>query len=186
MSEDPVSMSKIANFFKMKATTVILVVVMLVMWIASRLIFFPFVVCKSVWVDSYDYLVLKGTLDPAAYHAYYLPFYISLGFLIYLHIIWFSVLLKIGWKIVSTEEGHSSATMMEVITTTREKIDREWKHTNKKLLGRESVVERTNEALEVDTRQDIVSNHRSTNNDYCARDTPDSNKYKGGEKQKDN
>ena len=186
MSENPVQMSKIANFFKMKATTVFLVISMLVVWIASRLIIFPFVICKSVWYESYEYMVLMGTLDPAAYEAYYLPFYISLGFLIYLHIIWFSALLKIGWKIVSTEEGHSSATMMEVITTTRENIDREWKHTNKKLLGRESVVLRTNEALEVDTRQDIVSNHRSTNNDYCARDTPDSDKYKGGEKQKDN
>jgi hypothetical protein len=59
-----------------------------------------------VLTESHEYLVLRGTLDPALHDAYYLLFYALLGALVLLHVTWFLILLRIGWTLVSTGERH--------------------------------------------------------------------------------
>ena len=107
LSDVPVDMSKLANFVKWKITTIVCFVGMVVMWMVTRLYIFPFVICRAVVLESYDYLVWNGgSLDPAMYNAYYLFFYALLGALVLLHVTWFLILLRIGWTLVSTGERH--------------------------------------------------------------------------------
>lgn len=106
LSDVPIDMSKLANFVKWKVTTIICFVAMVLLWIVTRLTIFPFVICRSVVMESYEYLVLKGTLDPALHDAYYALFYGLLGALVFLHVTWFLILLRIGWTLVSTGERH--------------------------------------------------------------------------------
>ena len=106
LSDVPIDLSKLANFVKWKVTTIVCFVTMVLLWVVTRLTIFPFVICKSVWNESYEYMVLKGTLDPALHDAYYLLFYTLLGLLVLLHVTWFCILLKIGWTLVSTGERH--------------------------------------------------------------------------------
>ena len=106
LSDVPVDMSKLANFVKWKYTTIACFAIMVLTWIATRLTIFPFVVCRAVLRESHEYLVLRGTLDPALHDAYYLIFYALLGALVLLHVTWFLILLRIGWTLVSTGERH--------------------------------------------------------------------------------
>ncbi|KAL7534688.1 hypothetical protein ACHAXR_006758 [Thalassiosira sp. AJA248-18] len=106
LSDVPIDMSKLANFVKWKVTTIVCFVAMVLLWVVTRLTIFPFVICRAVVVESYEYLVLKGTLDPALHDAYYALFYFLLGALVLLHITWFLILLRIGWTLVSTGERH--------------------------------------------------------------------------------
>ncbi|KAL3790887.1 hypothetical protein ACHAW5_000713 [Stephanodiscus triporus] len=106
VSDVPIDMSKLANFVKWKVATIVCFVIMVLMWIVTRLTIFPFVICKAVLTESREYLVLRGTLDPALHDAYYLLFYALLGALVLLHVTWFLILLRIGWTLVSTGERH--------------------------------------------------------------------------------
>ncbi len=107
LSDVPVDMSKLANFVKWKITTIVCFVGMVVMWMITRLYIFPFVICRAVLLESYEYLVGNGgSLDPAMYNAYYLFFYALLCSLVLLHVTWFLILLRIGWTLVSTGERH--------------------------------------------------------------------------------
>ena len=106
LSDVPIDMSKLANFVKWKTTTIICFVTMVLMWIITRLAIFPFVICRSVLEDSYDYLVVNGTMDPALHQAYFAFFHFLLGSLVLLHVTWFIILLRIGWTLVSKGETH--------------------------------------------------------------------------------
>lgn len=106
VSDVPIDMSKLANFVKWKITTIVCFVVMVLLWIITRLTIFPFVICRAVLVESHEYLVLKGTLDPALHDAYYALFYGLLAALVFLHVTWFLILLRIGWTLVSKGERH--------------------------------------------------------------------------------
>lgn len=67
---------------------------------------FPFVICKSALLESHEYLVVQGHVDPALYEACYLFFFALLGCLVLLHVTWFLILLRIGWTLVSKGERH--------------------------------------------------------------------------------
>lgn len=106
ISDVPIDMSKLANFVKWKITTIVCFVVMVLLWVVTRLTILPFVICKSVVLDSYRMLVTEGTMDPAMYELYHLLFYSLLGALVLLHVTWFLILLRIGYTLVSTGERH--------------------------------------------------------------------------------
>mmetsp|Transcript_8237 Transcript_8237/g.17560 ORF Transcript_8237/g.17560 Transcript_8237/m.17560 type:complete len:509 (-) Transcript_8237:122-1648(-) len=106
ISDVPIDMSKLANFVKWKVTTIVCFVIMVIMWLVTRLTIFPFVICKSALLESYEYLVVQGHVDPALYEACYLFFYALLGCLVLLHVTWFLILLRIGWTLVSRGERH--------------------------------------------------------------------------------
>ena len=106
LSDVPIDMSKLANFVKWKTATIVCFVTMVLMWIVTRLVIFPFVICGSVLTESYGFLVEKGKMDPALHEAYFAFFYFLLGSLVLLHITWFIILLRIGWTLVSKGETH--------------------------------------------------------------------------------
>eukprot|EP01082_Thalassiosira_pseudonana_P009973 g8956.t1 g8956 contig34:512608-513608(+) len=106
LSDVPIDMSKLANFVKWKTTTIICFVFMVLMWIVTRLVIFPFVIFRSVLFESYEFMVIKGPLDPALYEAYCYIFYLLLGSLVLLHVTWFLILLRIGWTLVRKGETH--------------------------------------------------------------------------------
>ena len=106
LSDVPIDMSKLANFVKWKVTTIVCFVVMVLMWVITRLTIFPFVIFKSVLMESHKYLVAQGTLDPALYEAYCYIFFFLLMALVLLHVTWFLILLRIGWTLVSKGETH--------------------------------------------------------------------------------
>jgi hypothetical protein len=106
ISDVPIDMSKLANFVKWRVTTIVCFFIMVLLWVVTRLTIFPFVICGSVITESYEYLVVRGSLDPALHDAYYLFFYALLGALVMLHVTWFVILLRIGWTLVTTGERH--------------------------------------------------------------------------------
>ncbi|KAL7460609.1 hypothetical protein ACHAXS_001053 [Conticribra weissflogii] len=106
ISDVPIDLSKLANFVKWKVTTIVCFVIMVIMWLVTRLTIFPFIICKSVLLESYEYLVVQSHVDPALYEACYLFFNALLGCLVLLHVTWFLILLRIGWTLVSKGERH--------------------------------------------------------------------------------
>ena len=106
LSELPVEMSKLANFVKWKITSAVCFTIMLVMWVVNRLHIFPCMIFKSVLTESYEYLVVQGTMDPALYQVNVIPFVFLLGGLILLHIVWFFMMLRIGWTLIKKGEAH--------------------------------------------------------------------------------
>eukprot|EP00581_Thalassiosira_minuscula_P018863 CAMPEP_0183718094 /NCGR_PEP_ID=MMETSP0737-20130205/11439_1 /TAXON_ID=385413 /ORGANISM="Thalassiosira miniscula, Strain CCMP1093" /LENGTH=487 /DNA_ID=CAMNT_0025947583 /DNA_START=101 /DNA_END=1564 /DNA_ORIENTATION=+ len=106
VSDVPIDLSKLANFVKWKVTTIVCFVVMVLMWIICRLAIFPFVICRSAVWESHGGMVLVGNLDPAFHDAFYAPFYFLLAALVMLHVTWFLILLRIGWKLIRTGERH--------------------------------------------------------------------------------
>ncbi|KAL7533640.1 hypothetical protein ACHAWF_004570 [Thalassiosira exigua] len=106
VSDVPIDLSKLANFVKWKVTTIVCFTLMVFMWAVTRLLVFPFVLCWSCYYESKEYLVDKGTLDPASYGAYCYLFHGPMWTLVLLHITWFLILLRIGWTLVSTGERH--------------------------------------------------------------------------------
>jgi hypothetical protein len=106
LSELPVELSKLSNFVKWKVATGICFSIMLVTWIVSRVWIFPIVIFKSLLVESHEYLVVRGTMDPAFYNMHVVPFGYLLGGLIALHVMWLFILLRIGWTFVRKGEAH--------------------------------------------------------------------------------
>jgi hypothetical protein len=106
LSEPPVDMSKLANFVKWKRCSIVSFSVMVLVWILTRLTIFPFVIFRSVVVESYEYLVVEGSMDPAFYAVCISTFQYLLGALIFLHVVWFFIILKIGWTLVKKGEAH--------------------------------------------------------------------------------
>lgn len=106
ISELPVEMSKLANFVKWKNTSAVCFTIMLITWVINRLWIFPFVIFKSFLMESYHYLVVLGTMDPAFYQMHVMPFCILLGGLVMLHVMWFCIMLRIGWTLLWKGEAH--------------------------------------------------------------------------------
>ena len=106
LSELPVELSKLANFVKWRATSAVCFTIMLLTWVITRLYIFPFIIFKSVLMESYEYLVVRGTMDPALYKTNVIPFSLLIGALIVLHVMWFLMMLRIGWTLVKKGEAH--------------------------------------------------------------------------------
>ena len=106
ISELPVELSKLANFVKWKNTSAVCFTLMLIIWVIARLYIFPFVIFQSVLFESYNHLVANGKMDPALYKMNVVPFCVLLGGLIILHVMWFFIMLKIGWTLIHKGEAH--------------------------------------------------------------------------------
>lgn len=106
LSDVPIDISKLANFVKWKTTTILCFVSMVIMWVITRLIIFPFVIFRSCLIEVNEYVVIRGTLDPAMFEAYFYPFNFLCGCLVLLHITWFLILLRVGWTLVRKGETH--------------------------------------------------------------------------------
>ena len=105
ISDVPVDLSKLANFVKWKTTTIVCFVSMVLVWLVSRLIILPFVIYRAVLWESYI-LVSVGGLDPIYYYAYRPFFFGLIGVIILLHLVWFTMFIRMGWLLVSKGEAH--------------------------------------------------------------------------------
>jgi len=106
LSDVPIDLSKLANFVKWKVTTVVCFAVMVLLWVVMRLGVFPFVICRSVLTEHYEYLVVRGNVDPAIADMFRAPIYSLLGSLLLLHVVWFLIIMRIGWTLVTKGERH--------------------------------------------------------------------------------
>jgi len=105
LSDVPVDLSKLANFLKWKATTIACFALMLLLWIICRLVLFPFYIIWSVQVEGTVIRDLYG-MPEDMYLLYNRWFVIGLSFLVLLHCVWFSMLVKMGWILISKGETH--------------------------------------------------------------------------------
>ena len=105
LSDVPVDLSKLANFLKWKRTTVACFTLMVVVWCLTRLGILPFVIYKSVLLESWQ-VCDSGVIDPIFYVCYRHIFFVSMGLLIFLHLAWFTMFLKMGYVLVRKGETH--------------------------------------------------------------------------------
>ncbi|KAL7541956.1 hypothetical protein ACHAWF_007060 [Thalassiosira exigua] len=100
-----INLFKLAKFVKLKTATTVFFVLTVLIWAAARLYVFPCIIWRSVMSECREYLVERGTMDPALYDAY-IPLANGLGWaLILLSVTWFLLLLRVGRKLVSTGES---------------------------------------------------------------------------------
>ena len=98
LSDVPVDLSKLFNFVKYQALTVTCFCMMVGVWCWTRLYWLPMVVYRAVLTQSH-YVTQHG-LPPLLYLVYRHPFYVLVGFLIVLHVIWFGMFLQIFYSII--------------------------------------------------------------------------------------
>ena len=105
ISDVPVDLSKLANFMKWKITTIICFISILVLWLITRLGILPFVIWKTIHFDS-KILYMEGPLDRRHFDIYCRGFEILVSCLIALHFFWFTILIRIGYRLVTNGERH--------------------------------------------------------------------------------
>jgi hypothetical protein len=103
ISDVPVDLSKLANFMKWKIATIICFVSMVITWAITRLGILPFVIFKSVLLESH--LTTVG-LDLKSYYMWRPFFYVLFAGIIALHVFWFLLFLKIGYALAFKKEIH--------------------------------------------------------------------------------
>jgi hypothetical protein len=85
ISDVTVDLSKLANFVKWKLGTVIFFVSMVIFWAITRLGILPFVIFKSILIDS-QMMTLCGLMHPLMFRTYHFVFTTLVGSIILLHI----------------------------------------------------------------------------------------------------
>lgn len=100
LSDVPIDVSKLANFVKWKKTTIVSFITLLVTWIVTRLIIFPFYIFRSVLYESDLVLLTKESksgvgVDVLQYCCYKFIFVALIGALLALHVVWFIILVRI-------------------------------------------------------------------------------------------
>mmetsp|Transcript_5983 Transcript_5983/g.8461 ORF Transcript_5983/g.8461 Transcript_5983/m.8461 type:complete len:484 (+) Transcript_5983:344-1795(+) len=106
ISDVPVDLSKLANFLKWKTTTIVCFVTMVLVWLVTRLLIFPFVIYKSILYESY--LVMHGDdgIGAIFYYTYYWYFVTLVALIILLHVAWFGMFLQMGYILITKREAH--------------------------------------------------------------------------------
>jgi hypothetical protein len=113
ISDVPVDMSKLANFLKWKAMTAACFAAMVIVWCMTRLGALPFVIYKSILLESWMVCVSTNPdsnsitgVDALYFVCYRHFFYVATGLLIVLHLAWFTMFLQMGWVLVRKGEAH--------------------------------------------------------------------------------
>ncbi len=104
ISDVPVDLSKLANFLKWKVTTVVCFVSLVVVWAVTRLGILPFIIIKSVFVHSH--LMIVDGISQAICFMYIPLFQFLLIAITGLHVFWFGILVRIGYRLVTKNETH--------------------------------------------------------------------------------
>jgi len=104
VSDVPVDMSKLANFLKWKTSTVVCFFTMTLTWMFTRLYILPFVIYYAVITEGH-YTMADG-LPPILWVAYKHFFYVLLGLLIFLHLTWFGMFIRMFITLVTKNEAH--------------------------------------------------------------------------------
>lgn len=105
ISDVPVDLSKLANFVKWKTTTTVCFATMCLVWLATRLGFFPLVVIRSTIFDTL-LLINEENMEPELFYSVYWIFMIFVFVIFALHCTWFVMLIKIGYLLLLKGEAH--------------------------------------------------------------------------------
>lgn len=95
VSDVPVDLSKLANFMKWRTSTLICFIIMVIVWVITRLGIFPFVIYRSALFETF--IMMEYGLHPYFYYAYRFPLYILMGAMIALHFAWFLMFIRMGF-----------------------------------------------------------------------------------------
>jgi len=105
ISDVPVDMSKLANFMKWKLATTVCFATLLIVWIITRLLIFPFVIIRSTFYESH-LICIHGLVDVRHHLMYVGLFKLLLCAIASLHIWWFFIMGQICVKLVVKGEHH--------------------------------------------------------------------------------
>jgi ceramide synthetase len=105
ISDVPVDLSKLANFMKWKITTIVCFISILVMWSITRLGILPFVIWKTIYLEG-KIVYMEGPIDRRLHDMYVRGFAVLIACLIGLHLFWFSILIRMGYRLVTKGERH--------------------------------------------------------------------------------
>lgn len=107
MSDVPVDLSKLANFLKWKKTTISFFVLMILVWLATRMFIFPVVIMRSVFFETHLLMIEYGGIVKQVHHdAWKVVIAGLLICILALQFLWFGMMLKIGFVLVSKGETH--------------------------------------------------------------------------------
>eukprot|EP00560_Eucampia_antarctica_P008321 CAMPEP_0197824990 /NCGR_PEP_ID=MMETSP1437-20131217/2147_1 /TAXON_ID=49252 ORGANISM="Eucampia antarctica, Strain CCMP1452" /NCGR_SAMPLE_ID=MMETSP1437 /ASSEMBLY_ACC=CAM_ASM_001096 /LENGTH=359 /DNA_ID=CAMNT_0043424815 /DNA_START=39 /DNA_END=1115 /DNA_ORIENTATION=+ len=68
ISDVPVDLSKLANFLKWKKTTISFFVTMIIVWLGTRMIIFPSVIVRSVFMETKLLMIENGGIVKQVHH----------------------------------------------------------------------------------------------------------------------
>lgn len=107
ISDVPVDLSKLANFVKWKKTTISFFVLMMLVWLATRMLIFPCVIMRSVFFETQFLMIKNGGIVKQVHHdAWKVVIAGLLVCILALQFLWFGMMLKIGFVLVSKGETH--------------------------------------------------------------------------------
>ncbi len=105
VSDIPVDLSKLANFMKWKISTIICFATMVIVWAMTRLGILPFVIFKGI-IDHSELAYTTGSCTKQFHDMYVLIFYGLLSAIIALHLVWFTMFIKMGYLLINKGEAH--------------------------------------------------------------------------------
>ena len=106
ISDVPVDLSKLANFMKWKNSTILCFTLVLISWLVTRLGVLPFVILETIQTDS-KIVYEDGPIDQRHHDMYIHGFFrILVTCLLGLHIFWYFILIRIGYRLVTKGERH--------------------------------------------------------------------------------
>ena len=104
LSDVPVDLSKLANFLKWKYTTLLCFITMMLAWACTRIYILIFTIYRSILQESH-FVCAEGF--PVVFYVMYRHFfYVLVGLLILLHIIWFHMFIRMLTTFVRKDELH--------------------------------------------------------------------------------
>jgi hypothetical protein len=104
ISDVPVDLSKLANFLKWKVTTLVCFFMMTVTWMITRLILLPSIF--FYFSASENQYTLEDGLPLMIYICYRHMFYYGLALLVFLHVTWFLMFIRMFLTLVTKNELH--------------------------------------------------------------------------------
>jgi len=105
ISDIPVDLSKLANFMKWKISTIVCFSTMVIVWAITRLGILPFVIFKGI-IDHSELVYTHGDCPKKFHDMNVLPFYALLTAIIALHLVWFTMFIKMGYLLINKGEAH--------------------------------------------------------------------------------
>lgn len=105
ISDVPVDFCKLANFLKWKATTLFTFFLMLFTWMATRLYLYPVMTIKTTIYEGV-LLLENGVIPEVMFFFYRQHFHILMTLLLLLHVVWFSMFLRMLLSYIRKNEYH--------------------------------------------------------------------------------
>jgi len=106
ISDVPVDLSKLANFVKWKKTTIVCFAIMVIVWFITRLILLPYIPGYSIVFQCVQLLEDPINMEPSLLYSVYWIFVTLCALILFLHVTWFGMFIKMGFVLLSKGEAH--------------------------------------------------------------------------------